>query len=170
MPVDNKYSTGHAYKSVHPPPFLSTVSLRSVFMAFFHFLLGLPTKLSPPQYCVWFFCIYYMQFLHTTPRSWAGSMHLKSLKLLYFPIKCCYSIYLQNHQKYIESFIQFLSFDCKSGYLFWGKNFTCKCVKIKCWEQVQDEVIWIVTPCNVVVGYQRFICPCCLHFQGCDAV
>jgi hypothetical protein len=28
------------------------------------------------------------------------------------------------------------------------------------------EVFWVVTTCYVVVGYQRFIGPCCLHFQG----
>jgi len=27
-----------------------------------------------------------------------------------------------------------------------------------------------VTPCGVVVGYQRFRGPCCLHLLGCDAV
>jgi len=26
----------------------------------------------------------------------------------------------------------------------------------------QVEVFWVVTPCNVVVGYQRFRDPCCL--------
>jgi len=25
----------------------------------------------------------------------------------------------------------------------------------------QVEVFWVVTPCNVVVGYQRFRGPCC---------
>jgi len=30
----------------------------------------------------------------------------------------------------------------------------------------QVEVFWVVTPCGVVVGYQRFGGPCCLHFQG----
>jgi hypothetical protein len=29
----------------------------------------------------------------------------------------------------------------------------------------QVDVFWIVTPCSVVVGYQRFRGPCCLHFQ-----
>jgi len=28
----------------------------------------------------------------------------------------------------------------------------------------------IVTPCSVVVGYQRFRGPCCLHLLPCDAV
>jgi len=28
------------------------------------------------------------------------------------------------------------------------------------------EVFWIVTPCSIVVGYQRFRGPCCLHPQG----
>jgi hypothetical protein len=30
----------------------------------------------------------------------------------------------------------------------------------------QFEVICIVTSCSVVVGYQRFRGPCCLHLQG----
>jgi hypothetical protein len=30
----------------------------------------------------------------------------------------------------------------------------------------QIEVLWIVTPCIFVVGYQRFGGPCCLHLQG----
>jgi hypothetical protein len=29
----------------------------------------------------------------------------------------------------------------------------------------QDEVFWVVTPCRVVVGYQRFRGSCCLLFQ-----
>jgi hypothetical protein len=31
--------------------------------------------------------------------------------------------------------------------------------------QVQVEDFWVVTPCNDVVGYQRFEGPCCLHLQ-----
>jgi len=30
----------------------------------------------------------------------------------------------------------------------------------------QVEVFWVVTPCSVVVVYQRFGGPCCLHLQG----
>jgi len=30
----------------------------------------------------------------------------------------------------------------------------------------QVEVFWAVTPCSIVVGYQRFGGPCCLHLQG----
>jgi hypothetical protein len=30
----------------------------------------------------------------------------------------------------------------------------------------QVDVFCIVTPCNVVVGYQCFRGPCCLHLQG----
>jgi hypothetical protein len=30
----------------------------------------------------------------------------------------------------------------------------------------QVEVFWVVTPCNVVVEYQRFGGPCCPHLQG----
>jgi hypothetical protein len=30
----------------------------------------------------------------------------------------------------------------------------------------QVDVFWVVTPCSVVSGYQRFRGPCCLHFQG----
>jgi hypothetical protein len=31
---------------------------------------------------------------------------------------------------------------------------------------MQVEVFWVVTPYSVVVGYQRFRGPCCLHLQG----
>jgi hypothetical protein len=31
---------------------------------------------------------------------------------------------------------------------------------------VQMEFFLVVTPCSVVVGYQRFRGPCCLHLQG----
>jgi hypothetical protein len=30
---------------------------------------------------------------------------------------------------------------------------------------IQVEAFWIVTPCSVVVGYQRFGELCCLHLQ-----
>jgi hypothetical protein len=30
----------------------------------------------------------------------------------------------------------------------------------------QVEVLWVVTPYSVVVGYHRFRCPFCLHLQG----
>jgi hypothetical protein len=30
----------------------------------------------------------------------------------------------------------------------------------------QVEVFWVVTPCSVVVGYQRFGGTCCLRLQG----
>jgi hypothetical protein len=30
----------------------------------------------------------------------------------------------------------------------------------------QVEVFWVVTPCSVVVGYQLFSSPRCLHLQG----
>jgi hypothetical protein len=29
--------------------------------------------------------------------------------------------------------------------------------------KIQDEVFWVVSPCSVVVGYQHFRGPCCLH-------
>jgi hypothetical protein len=32
----------------------------------------------------------------------------------------------------------------------------------------QVDVFWVVTPSSVVVGYQRFGGPCCLHLQGED--
>jgi hypothetical protein len=32
--------------------------------------------------------------------------------------------------------------------------------------KIQVEVLWVVTPCSVVVGYQSFSDPCCLHLQG----
>jgi hypothetical protein len=31
----------------------------------------------------------------------------------------------------------------------------------------QVKVFWVVTPCSVVVGYQCFRRPCCLHLQSC---
>jgi hypothetical protein len=31
---------------------------------------------------------------------------------------------------------------------------------------IQVKVFWVVTSCSVVVGYQRFGGPCCLHLQG----
>jgi hypothetical protein len=36
--------------------------------------------------------------------------------------------------------------------------------------KIQVEVFWFVTPCSIVVGYQRFRGPWCLHLLGCDAV
>jgi hypothetical protein len=30
----------------------------------------------------------------------------------------------------------------------------------------QADVFWVVTPCIVVGGYQRFGATCCLHIQG----
>jgi len=30
---------------------------------------------------------------------------------------------------------------------------------------IQVEVFWVVTPCSVVAGYQRFGGPCCLHLE-----
>jgi hypothetical protein len=32
--------------------------------------------------------------------------------------------------------------------------------------KIQVTVFWVTTPCSVVVGYQRFGGPCCLHLQG----
>jgi len=31
---------------------------------------------------------------------------------------------------------------------------------------LQVKVFWVVMPCNVLVGYQRFRGPCCLHLKG----
>jgi hypothetical protein len=31
---------------------------------------------------------------------------------------------------------------------------------------LQVEVLWVVTPCSVMVGYQRFGRSCCHHLQG----
>jgi hypothetical protein len=31
--------------------------------------------------------------------------------------------------------------------------------------KMQIEVFWVVTPCDIVVGYQRFEGPGCLHFR-----
>jgi hypothetical protein len=33
----------------------------------------------------------------------------------------------------------------------------------------QVEVFWVVMPCSVVVGYQRFGGQCCLYLQGEDS-
>jgi hypothetical protein len=30
----------------------------------------------------------------------------------------------------------------------------------------KDEVFWVITPCSIVLGYQRFGRRCCLHLQG----
>jgi hypothetical protein len=30
----------------------------------------------------------------------------------------------------------------------------------------QVEVFWVVMQCSVLVGYQHFRGPCCLHLQG----
>jgi len=32
--------------------------------------------------------------------------------------------------------------------------------------KIQAVVFWVVTPCNTVVGYQRFGGSCCFHLQG----
>jgi hypothetical protein len=39
--------------------------------------------------------------------------------------------------------------------------------EVEVWK-IQVEVFWVVTTCNVVVGYQRFGGPFCLHLQGED--
>jgi len=31
--------------------------------------------------------------------------------------------------------------------------------------KIQVVVMWVVTPCNDVVGYRRFGGPCCFHLQ-----
>jgi hypothetical protein len=31
---------------------------------------------------------------------------------------------------------------------------------------IEVSVFWVVTPCSVVVGYQSYRGPCCLHPQG----
>jgi len=36
--------------------------------------------------------------------------------------------------------------------------------------KIPAAVFRVVMPCNVVVGYQRFRGPCCLHLLGCDDV
>jgi len=36
--------------------------------------------------------------------------------------------------------------------------------------QFKVEVIWVVTPCSVAVGYWQFRGPCCLHLQGEDGL
>jgi hypothetical protein len=32
--------------------------------------------------------------------------------------------------------------------------------------KIHVEVLWVVKPCSVVVGYKRFTGPCCLHLEG----
>jgi hypothetical protein len=32
--------------------------------------------------------------------------------------------------------------------------------------KIQVDVVCVVTPCSVAVGYQRFGEPCCFHLQG----
>jgi len=32
--------------------------------------------------------------------------------------------------------------------------------------RIEIDVLWVVTPCSVVVGYQRFGGPWCLRLQG----
>jgi len=31
--------------------------------------------------------------------------------------------------------------------------------------KIQVKVVWIVTPCSIMVGYKCFGGPCCLHFR-----
>jgi hypothetical protein len=65
-----------------------------------------------------------------------------------------YVIYFTNFHNWLHYL-----FPRNSGlHEFWCKIFTA--VKI------QVDVIWVVTPCSVMVHYQRFGGPCCLHLQG----
>jgi len=47
-----------------------------------------------------------------------------------------------------------------------------KCSKLKIFgkesnkSKLQFEVLWVTTPCSILVGYRRFRGPCCLHLQG----
>jgi len=34
--------------------------------------------------------------------------------------------------------------------------------------KIQVEVFWVVTPCSVVVGHQRFAGPCCVRLHPVD--
>jgi hypothetical protein len=36
--------------------------------------------------------------------------------------------------------------------------------------KIQVKFFWVVMPCSVVLGYQCFRHPCCLHLQGKVAV
>jgi len=36
--------------------------------------------------------------------------------------------------------------------------------------KIEVEFFWVVTPCSVMVGYQHFGGPYCMHVLGCDAV
>jgi hypothetical protein len=47
----------------------------------------------------------------------------------------------------------------------WLQEIANRCVLIALCK-VHVEVFWDVTPCSVVVGYQRFRGPWCLHLQG----
>jgi len=51
-----------------------------------------------------------------------------------------------------------------SGAGAWASMLAAKWTVEMCGCQV--EVFWVVTPCSVVVRYQRFRGPCCLHLQG----
>jgi hypothetical protein len=52
---------------------------------------------------------------------------------------------------------------------FQNINFRMNCIWIASFKAfmavIQVEVFWVVTPCSVVVGYQRFGGPCCLHLH-----
>jgi hypothetical protein len=45
-------------------------------------------------------------------------------------------------------------------------NSRCNLVCRKEWGNIHVEVLWVVTPCSVAVGYRSFTGPWCLHFQG----
>jgi hypothetical protein len=40
------------------------------------------------------------------------------------------------------------------------------CVTVTLIRILQVQVFWAVTMCGVVIGYQRFVLPCCLHLWG----
>jgi hypothetical protein len=46
-----------------------------------------------------------------------------------------------------------------------GDNY-CKSFKAFMVMMFQVEIFWVVTPCNVVVGYQCFRGPYCFYIQG----
>jgi len=49
--------------------------------------------------------------------------------------------------------------------LFVKINLFCVCAAQHITVLIHVEVFWVVTSCNVAVGYQHFRGPCCLHLH-----
>jgi hypothetical protein len=56
--------------------------------------------------------------------------------------------------------LKVLSLICRSGNLLDARFEVFTPMKI------QVLILWVVTPCSGVVGYEHFRQPCCLHLQG----